>query len=117
MYVQTEAQVGGQKAGLWTASPVSFPELGILLMGRGSMVGGVRGLLPFGEGRGACRLGRRWSSRESGSSPVPSTANCREGEGKEEEGRGIRIPGSSRHPIFQLGALACSLSILPKPVN
>lgn len=48
---------------------------------------------------------------------LPVLGEVREEE-EQEEGRagGIRIPGSCRHPIFQLGALACSLSILPEPV-
>lgn len=52
-----------------------------------------------------------------GSSLAPSpgnTGSCEGGGGG--QGWGIRILGSSRHPIFQPGALAGSLSILLEPV-
>lgn len=65
-------------------------------------------MLPFEEVPGAVGLG----------GGHPQAQPCLGEVRAEEEGRagGIRIPGSSRHPIFQLGAPVCSLSILPEPV-
>lgn len=71
-------------------------------------------LLPFREASGACRPAGRQSIR--GSRVHPQHPGRSEG-GDEGQGWGIRIPGSSRHPIFQLGALAGSPSILPELSN
>lgn len=70
-------------------------------------------MLPFRTVRGAYRSGRRESSRGRGSPPVPFALRYqhREERGRGSSGLGIRIPGSSRHPIFQLGAPTGSLSI------